>query len=85
MKLSKQEKQELRTERMRLSVDVGHFSYWDHMEMQKRLRRFKINCNTVVGGTRVRPKTERQLRKARRICKKMGARLNRGNTYRESF
>ncbi len=85
MKLSKKEKRELKDGDMCLSVDVERFMYTEHLNLQKRLRRYKIRCSTVPGGTGIYPKTASQVRKARRICKKLGARLNRGETYRMSF
>ena len=85
MKLSRKEKRELKDKNMYLSVDVGRFTYPDHMNLQHRLRRFKIRCSTVPGGTAIHPRTAAQVRKARRICKKLGATLNRGETYRMTF
>ncbi len=85
MKLSKKEKKEIKDGNMYLSVDVGWFTYPEHMDLQKRLRRFKIICNTVPGGTAIHPKTAAQVRKTKRICRRIGATLNRGETYRMRF
>jgi len=86
MKLTKAEKRELKKEgALYLSVDVGQFQYEEHLALQKKLRRFKIRCSTVPGGTAIHPDSAARVRKARRICKRFGAYLKSGVTYRMSF
>lgn len=83
MKLTKKEKRELKGDgSLYLSVDMGCFSYENHLKLHRKLKRFGINCNIVPGGTAIHPDTAGKVRKTRRICKKMGAYLKNGVTYR---
>ncbi len=87
MKLTDSEKRQLQGGfgDIEFSVDVGDISYKKHLALQKKLKEAHVNCNITVGGTAIWPKNLWQLRRTKKICKDMGATLNKGATFREKY
>lgn len=87
MRLTDNEKRQLKGGfgNIEFSVDIGDLSYPKHLILQKKLKEVHVNCDTTVGGTAIWPKNLWQLRATKKICKDMGATLNKGATFRERY
>ncbi len=87
MKLTDGEKRQLKLGLggIQFSVNIGTHSYPVHVALQKRLLKVNVRCNDTIGGTAIWPKNLWQLRRAKKICKDMGIKLNKGKTFRGRY